>query len=124
MGFAVDFYHVVLGEFTGLQKTTATTPNKQLRLLGCQGSDRAYLWLFNPQAAWWNIVVEKHQPKQIKGTTISVQGIQTGTYTVEWWHTYEPKVIENKRLSLKQGALRISVPPFSGDIACKIRMTK
>jgi len=45
-------------------------------------------------------------------------------YTVEWWHTYESKVIEKKRLSLTQGALRISVPPFSRDIACKIRMTK
>ncbi|HIJ53690.1 MAG TPA: DUF5060 domain-containing protein [Planctomycetes bacterium] len=110
--------------FAGMNKITATASDKQLRLLGCQGSDRAYLWLFNPQAAWWKIVVEERQPKQIKGTTISVQGLQPGNYTVEWWHTYEPKFVEKKRLSLTQGALRISVPPFSRDIACKIRMTK
>jgi len=114
--------------FAGLQQTRATVSslgvlkdNEQLRLLGYQGNDRAYVWLFNPQATWWNLVIEKQQPTEIKGTTIEIQGLQSGDYRVEWWHTYEGKIIEKERVSFMEGALRVSVPPFSRDIACKIR---
>ncbi len=107
--------------FEGLRQTTATASNKQLRLLGCQGSDRAYVWLFNPKATWWNLVIEKHQPTEIRGTTIEIQGLQPDTYSVQWWHTYKGKIIEKQSVSFTAGPLRISVPPFSRDIACKIR---
>jgi len=99
----------------------ATASNKQLRLLGYQGSDRAYVWLFNPQAAWWNLVSEKKQPMQIKETTIEIQGLRPGDYRVEWWHTYEGRLIKKEHISFMEGPIRVSVPAFSRDIACKIR---
>jgi hypothetical protein len=122
--------------FEGLQQTRATVfslgvlkDNEQLCLLGYQGNDSAYVWLFNPQATWWNLVIEKQrqgasplgQPTEIKGTTINIQGLQPGDYRVEWWHTYEGKIIEKEQVSFMGGALRVLVPPFSRDIACKIR---
>jgi len=106
--------------FAGLQELKANVSDKQLHLLGCQGSDRAYFWLFNPQAAWSNIVIEKNQPKEIKDTTIEIQGFKPGTYTVEWWHTHEGKIIEKKQVSLTEGPLKVSAPAFTRDIACKI----
>ncbi|MHC4603545.1 MAG: apiosidase-like domain-containing protein, partial [Planctomycetota bacterium] len=106
--------------FAGLQETRATASNEHLCLLGYQGSDRAYVWLFNSKATWWNLVIEKQQPTEIKGTTIEIQGLQPGDYRVEWWHTYEGKIIEEERVSLTEGLLHVSVPPFSRDIACKI----
>jgi hypothetical protein len=107
--------------FEGLRGITATVSNEQLGLLGYQGDDRAYVWLFNPQAAWWNLVIEKQQPTEIKGTTIEIQGLRPGDYRVEWWHTYEGRIIEKERVSCTESPLRVSVPPFSRDIACKIR---
>ena len=106
--------------FAGLRELAATASNKQLRLLGCQGNDCAYLWLFDSQATWWNLVIEKRKSSEIKDATIEIQGLQPGTYTVEWWHTYEGKVIRKEQVSFTQGALRVSIPPFSRDIACKI----
>jgi hypothetical protein len=107
--------------FSGMRKLNAAVSDKQLHLLGYQASDRAYFWLFNPQAAWSNIVIEKNQPKEIKDTTIEIQGLKPGTYTVEWWHTHEGKIIEKKQVSLTEGPLKVSAPPFTTDIACKIK---
>ncbi|MBW8039455.1 MAG: DUF5060 domain-containing protein [Planctomycetes bacterium] len=107
--------------FAGLRDLSAAVSDKQLRMLGYQGSDSAYLWLSNPQAAWWNMVIEKQQPKQIIGTTITIQGLQPGTYNIEWWNTHEGSIIQKQLLSFTADTLKISVPLFSRDIACKIR---
>jgi len=106
--------------FAGLQQLRAKISPEEIRLLGYQGNDRAYIWLFNPQAAWWNLVVEKQQPEEIKDATIEIEGLRPGKYRIEWWHTYEGKVIGNEQIALGGGPLRIAVPPFSRDIACKI----
>jgi hypothetical protein len=106
--------------FAGLREIDVGASKKLLYLLGCQGDDRAYVWLLNPQATWWNLVVEKHQPKQIKDATIEIRGLKPGTYSVEWWHTYEGRIIEKKQVSLTQSPLRVSVSAFKRDIACKI----
>jgi hypothetical protein len=89
--------------------------------LGYQGSNCAYIWLSNPQATWWNQVIEKKRPSEIKGATIDIQGLDPGDYRVEWWHTRKSKIITESRISFKAGPLRISVPTFSRDIACKIK---
>jgi hypothetical protein len=94
----------------------------QLRVLGYQGSDRAYIWLFDPQATWWNLVMEKQQPAEIKNAVVEIEGLTPGGYVVEWWDTFEGKVIESGQVSVKQGALRIPVRPFSRDVACKIKL--
>ncbi len=107
--------------FAGLRELNATASDNQLHLLGCQGSDRAYLWLFNPKAAWSNIVIEKNQPKEIKNTTISIRDLESGTYNIEWWNTHDGSIIQKQQVSLTEGPLKITVPPFARDIACKIR---
>jgi hypothetical protein len=106
--------------FAGLGRLQAKVSPEEIRLLGYQGNDRAYMWLFNPQATWWNLVVEKRQPVEIKDATIEIQGILPGNYRLEWWDTYKGVVIEKKPLSFGEGPLHIAVPPFSRDIACKI----
>jgi hypothetical protein len=107
--------------FAELRHLTASSSDKQVRLLGCQGDNCAFVWLFNPQATWWNLVIEKQKSSEIKDATIEIQGLQPGSYFVEWWHTYEGKVIQKEQVSFTQGPLRVSIPPFSRDIACKIR---
>ena len=88
--------------------------------MGYQGRDRAYLWLSNKNATWWNLVVDKQRPVEISGATIEIKGFDPGPYNVEWWHTFEGKTIRTQRVSLAKGPLRISVPPLARDIACKI----
>jgi hypothetical protein len=107
--------------FAGLNPARAIVSKGQLRVLGYQGGDRAYIWLFNPQATWWNLVMEKQQPGEIKNAVVEIGGLTPGGYAVEWWDTFEGKVIASEQVSITQGALRIPVRPFSRDIACKIK---
>jgi len=106
--------------FAGLQPINATASDAQLRAIGYQSRDRAYLWVANKSATWWTLVVDKQQPAEIRGATIEIEGLDRGTYNVEWWHTFEGKTIRNKQVPLAKGPLLIHVPSFVRNIACKI----
>ena len=107
----------------GLQGTAAATSD-ELRVLGLQGKDSAYLWLSDPRATWWNIVVEKKAPPEIHGATLQVPGLILGSYRVRWWDTRRGKTVKEERRSAAKGTLRLRVPAFSRDIACEIRRSK
>jgi hypothetical protein len=107
--------------FEGLGQLKGTTSNQRIRLLGYQGNDCAYFWLFNQQATWWNLVVEKQQPSEIKDANIEIDALKPGSYHIEWWHTSKGNIIQKNEFTLAGGPLRIDVPPFSRDIACNIR---
>ncbi|NIP25411.1 MAG: DUF5060 domain-containing protein [Phycisphaerae bacterium] len=107
--------------FANLRKLKAEASDKQLHVLGYQGSDRAYLWLFNQKAAWSNIIIEKNQPAEIKDLTVTIKDFKPGNYNIEWWNTRDGSIIQKQQISPKEGKITVSVPPFSNDIACKIR---
>ncbi len=104
----------------GLRQTTATTSEPRLRILGHQTSDRAYLWLANRQAVWWNLVVEKRQPEPIDSAKITIEGLDPHSYTVLWWDTHEGEPVSRQTVTADQGRLQLTVPPFTRDLACKI----
>jgi len=109
--------------FAGLQKLNAAASDEKLRPLGYQTSNLAYLWLFDSRAAWSSLVIEKKQPPQIKAAAVEITGLSPGSYSVEWWHTYRGNPIRTDRISFTQPPLRITAPPFTRDIACKIKQT-
>ena len=125
---AYSHYHPLAMFFSdvslvGLRSIRAASTDGQYRWLGYQGKDRAYLWIANSQATWWNQVIEKKQPAPIEEATIVLQELLPGNYHIEWWDTYEGKIIRNEKASFAEGSLHVSVPTFSRDIACKIRKT-
>ena len=106
--------------FAGLSHADAAISSEQIRVLGYQGEDCAYLWISDSRATWWNQIVENEQPAQVADATIEVQGLRPGQYQLEWWDTYEGKIIRSEQISCKDGLLHIPVPSFNRDIACKI----
>lgn len=104
----------------GLKEAAAKVSNKQARPIGLQGRDRAYLWLFNPEATWWNHVVEKTTPNEVRGATLEIEGLAPGAYRVQWWDTATGKVLKEDRATQATGPLKLGVPPFARDIACKV----
>jgi Domain of unknown function (DUF5060) len=124
-----DAYHhyrplsAFLGDvsFVGLKALEATAGDDRLRLLGYQGDDCAYVWIFDTDATWWNQVVEMKQPAPITNARIEIQGLRPGHYSVEWWDTHKSGIVRTENVSCTQEPLQIPVPSFSGDIACKVR---
>jgi len=108
--------------FAGLKPINATTSDDRLRAIGYQGDDCVYMWLADRKAIWWNQIVDNKQPAEVKGAAVEIEGLDPGVYKAEWWHAYEGAAIGNERVTLTDDFLRISVPSFKGDIACKIKL--
>jgi hypothetical protein len=104
----------------GLEATGARVTGAQVRVVGLQGRDRAYLWLFNPEATWWNQVVQKQTPGTVVSARLEVPQLAAGTYRVVWWDTDRGTVLAEQEAQLESGSLTVEVPGFSDDIACKI----
>jgi hypothetical protein len=104
----------------GLETSAATVSGREVRVVGLQGKACAYVWLFNPQATWWNQVIEKRSPSEIAGARLQVPGLEPGAYEIVWWDTHEGKVVERLNVTLRDAPLDAEVPPFAHDIACKI----
>ncbi len=115
-----DFLADVPWTTARLERTSATVSKRQVRLVGLQGRDRAYLWLFNPQAAWSGVVMQQVTPTPISGATLEIKGLDPGAYRVQWWDTRQGKAVKEERLSPSAGILRLAAPTFDRDIACKI----
>ena len=107
--------------FSGLGSIQASLPRSDIRVLGYQAKDRAYFWLSNPKATWWNLVVEKRQPAETGPAAIEIHGLAPGNYSLEWWDTRIGTVIRSDRVSFMTGTFTAAVPPFKRDIACKIK---
>jgi hypothetical protein len=105
----------------GLRQATATVANAPVRVIGLQTDDSAHLWLADERSTWWRTVVDRASPEQIGGATLRVEGLQTGDYRVQWWDTRRGQVIRETAASLARGPLRLEMPRFVDDIACKIQ---
>ncbi|UCG46622.1 MAG: DUF5060 domain-containing protein [Phycisphaerales bacterium] len=106
--------------FSGLADIRAKPSDARIRILGYQGPDRAFLWLSSAEATWHSIVVDKKQPPEIKDAEIEIAGLDPRRYRIRWWDTQKGGTVAERQMILKEGPLRVSAPPFAGDIACKI----
>ena len=104
-----------------LKETSATVSHPKVRLIGLQGEDCAYLWLFNSDAAWATQGVRGVRPSEIRDATVEIPGLAPGKYHVEWWDTYEATITRERDRPNTAGTLWLPVPPFAKDVACKIR---
>ena len=106
--------------FSGLRAVEADIADGAARVLGYQGDDEAYFWLFNPQATWWNQVVDKKEPSQIDGLHVQLKGLTRGNYTVQWWDTWKGEVVRRDSIVVGDTPVGLTAPAFQRDIACKI----
>jgi len=103
----------------GLKDASATVSNPRVRAIGLKGRDCAYLWMFNSDSAWATEGVRGVRPSDIRNATIKLNELSSGTYQVEWWDTHQGRIISQSNHSTTTGTLRLSVPSFNNDIACK-----
>lgn len=104
----------------GLEPAQAAAVGAPLRVSGYQGPDRAYLWLFDPRAIWWEQVVEDRQPPTIEGAAVEIENLRPGPYRVVWHDTHAGTTLSQRTVRSTRSPLRIQVPPFAGDIACRV----
>jgi hypothetical protein len=124
-----DMYH----HYTPISRFTVQIPwntqdlhaasaqvDHDLRVMGLQTSDQAYLWISDPKSTWFAAASEHVEPKRIDGATLSLENLKPAKYQVEWFDTCTGKALQTIPIENKAGTATIAVPAFTRDIACRI----
>jgi hypothetical protein len=119
-------YRPLANYLAGVPFTTAAfqsltlSTEKQARVLAWRGRDQACLWIHHPQATWWNAVAENKPVPHSPEDALTLAGLAPGNYDVEWWDTKSGQVTQRARTGSGAEGLRLAVPPYTGDVACKL----
>lgn len=114
-----DFVADIPWTTAGLRPISATA-TRGLRVVGLAGKNRAYFWVQNPQATWWNLVVEGYRPESIRDAAVEIRLLAEGAYQALWWDTYSGKPLAKTPVRSQSGLLRLAVPALERDVACKV----
>ncbi len=80
----------------------------------------ALVWVLNP-AMNWPEGANLENPAPVTGAKVSVEALEPGRYTVEWWDTLEGRCVAESESDLRDGKILVSVPDFGIDLAARIR---
>lgn len=100
-----------------LRAAAVTCSDARLRVVGLQSTDRAWLWLFNPEACWTKVAIEKHLPARITGLGLGLKNLPRAGYRTRWIDTHTGALVSEDLLPAADGPLRLSVPDFTGSLA-------
>lgn len=103
-----------------LDPTSARVNSDHVDVIGLQGPDRAYLWLFDRRAAWMAGKSVKDAESPGGALELEIDGLEAGRYKILWWDTRRGNVVGQQSANVSVQPLRIASPPLSGDIACKL----
>ncbi len=97
----------------------ATTSNANLRAWGQKDltNNKAHLWIDNIPYTWKN-VVGGNIPPPVSGT-VTLGGLASGSYRVEWWNTTDGSIIKTED-KVTQGSLVLNITDLVSDIAVKV----
>ena len=91
-----------------------------MRAHGVSTRDEALLWILDPRTSWPDGALEE-TPKATAGARVDVKGLEEGTYAIEWWDPAGGKPGARSEAVASGGSLRLAVPEFRVDIACRVR---
>lgn len=104
----------------GLEASAARVTGGEVRVVGLQDRQAAYLWLFHQQATWWNQVVQQQPPATLDAARLEVPQLAPGRYRVVWWDPARGQAISEHQVTVDSEPLTLDVPPFAWDLAAKI----
>jgi hypothetical protein len=102
------------------QSVVLATEKRQCRVVALRGKTRVDGWLFNPQAAWGNLVLDQASVEEVKGDSFSLPGLEPGAYRLQWWDTHAGKVLQEQSITVTGQTVALTVPAFARDLAFKI----
>lgn len=87
-------------------------------VLSLQSSRRALGWAWN-HAEYTSL--EPGDEATDTNLSIRLTDLEAGEYDLEFWDTVYGRVIATARLSVADGALTAPIPPFTRDVAFKLK---
>ncbi len=112
-------------DWLGIEKITlmdyVDNSRANARCLGITAGEDTLLWVQNRESNWRNAFDGNGEAlAPVTGAYLDVHKMKNGAHTVEWWDTYTGSKISEETVSAKDNTLRLELPEFERDIACKI----
>ncbi len=104
----------------GFRDVQAAVRPDQLRVYGRQGPELILLWVQNRRHTWWN-VVHHAEIGSVTGGQVEIAGVRDGSWTAEWWDTWEGGKTRAEQVQAANGKLLLNVPRLERDVAVKIK---
>ena len=98
----------------------ATCSDKAVRAIGLRAEKRAWFWVFDPAAAWEKVAIEKEQPPERRNLIVELDDWPVASARIEWRDTRSGKVTTGRVKASSNGKLRLQIPPFERDFACRL----
>ncbi len=105
---------------SGQVKAAALEYPETVRALGLVAGKRAWVWVWNLEAAWNNIVLAGRTTSTLSGVALELKDFPSGTYKVRWCDTVSGATLREESASVQNGKVSLTAPPFSRDVACLI----
>lgn len=110
-------------DWIGIEKITLTdyidNTQANARCLGLKVGSEMFFWVQNKSSNWKN-AFNNIEPDPVANSYFEVPSASGGKYNIEWWDTYKGEIIRKKKIEAKGGKLKIEVPEFKRDVACKL----
>jgi len=81
------------------------------RVVGLTLDSEMLVWIQN----------KKPDGESVADASVTIENAGDLTYSIEWWDTFEGKILSTVNVRAENGGLTLHIPPFTRDIACKIR---
>ena len=105
--------------FTRGEKACVSTD--QLRIFELIGNHSRLLWIRHRDLSWYGLAVDKRNLKPVDLATVTLTGVQAGSYRVEFWNPEEGKLLRTGEFVAKMPSLEIPLPEIEKEIAVKVR---
>ncbi|NQT32463.1 MAG: DUF5060 domain-containing protein [Candidatus Omnitrophica bacterium] len=110
-------------DWIGLRKVALTNyrdPNSaNVRITGMVVGKDILIWMQDKN--WrWSLCRTESPPAVISGSFFDLRDLVPGSYKLEWWDTHEGEVLFRETKTINENRMRIVIPEFSKDIACRI----
>ncbi|MCX7044167.1 MAG: hypothetical protein NTX50_01605, partial [Candidatus Sumerlaeota bacterium] len=99
--------------------------DKQIEAIALQNDERAYLWIYD-RSLYRQGLGGPATIKDFPATAFHVEGLKPGKYRVEFWDPWKGVELYSTRMEQDHagGKMDLKTPPFSRDLACKIKRLK
>ncbi|MGQ9515549.1 MAG: cellulase family glycosylhydrolase [Thermoproteota archaeon] len=108
-----DWLSIDYVKFTG-----AILKKAKARIMGLNNGTLAIAWIQNSDHTWWNSINDI-SIDEIEEATFELSGFLDGEYVIEWWDTYDGKILKNEEAVASGGKIRLNVHDLEKDIAFK-----
>ena len=99
---------------------TVAVSTDELRILELTGKQTHLIWLRHRDLSWYGLAVEKKVLQPVGPSSLTLTGLEPGSYRVEYWSPEEGKLLRSEELAAKGTVLEISLPEIHSELALKV----